>query len=109
MGFFGKKDAQDIIEEGEDLDDMPSQEAKEIVLVPNQFDVTIETTDKKLLNSLCNCIFMFSGVNLVKRRVSSNLGSVWLSESTILFISFKIFGKCTSILLRPRLSKASII
>lgn len=52
MGIFGKKDAQDIIEEGEDLDDMPSQEAKEIVLVPNQFDVTIETTDKKLLNSL---------------------------------------------------------
>ncbi len=52
MGFFGKKDAQEVIEEGKDLEDMPSQEAKEVVLVPSQFDVTIETTDKKLFNKL---------------------------------------------------------
>ena len=52
MGIFGKKDAQEIIEEGENLEDMPFQEAKEIILVPNQFDVTIETTDKQLLHKL---------------------------------------------------------
>lgn len=52
MRIFGKKDAQEIIEEGDNLENMPFQEAKEITLVPNKFGVTIDVTDKKLLNIL---------------------------------------------------------
>jgi len=48
MDFFGKKNAQDIIDEGfnEDLEDMPFEDAKEIILVPNQFDIDIQWSDK---------------------------------------------------------------
>jgi len=52
MGIFEKKEAQEIIEEGEDLGNMPFQEAKEIILIPNQFDVKIEFTDKQLFHKL---------------------------------------------------------
>jgi len=50
MGIFSKKDSRDFI--GDDLQDVLSQEAKQVILVPNKFDVAIKIDDKTLFDNL---------------------------------------------------------
>ena len=91
MGIFDKKgivdnekSAQDLIDEGfnEDLSDMPFKEAKEIILVPNQFDVEIRINEDKKKNLLKSLVGRKVCVGSVMWKYKSAIEKGFFKDST---------------------------